>query len=75
MVIERFDSQDLIGNSPYCVLHNSYGVCLGNLDLDQLLILKLITILVTCQLDIVRNKFCPGLSWKLKVPWVTGDIF
>ena len=41
-------------NSPYCVLHNSYGVCLGNLDLDQLLILKLITILVTCQLDIVR---------------------
>ena len=55
VVIERFDSQDLISNSPYRVLHNSYGVCLGNLDLDQLLILKLITILVTCQLDIVRR--------------------
>ena len=54
VVIECFDSQDLISNSPYCVLHNSYGVCLGNLDLDQLLILKLITVLVTCQLDIVR---------------------
>ena len=53
MIIEPFDSQDLSSNSPYCVLHNSYGVCLGNLDLDQLLILKLITILVTCQLDIV----------------------
>ena len=34
----RFHSQDLIGNSPYCLPENSCDVSLKNLVLDQLTI-------------------------------------
>ena len=33
-----FNSQDLICNSPYCLLYNSSGVTSENLVLDQLII-------------------------------------
>ena len=47
------DSQDLIGNSPNCLLYNSCDVSLENLVSDQLIIPELIFffILVTCLLD------------------------
>ena len=48
-------TQDLICNSPYCLLYSSCYVNLENLVLDQLIIPKLIfsSILITCLLDIV----------------------
>ena len=33
-----FHPQDLIRNSPYCLLYNSYDVGMENLVLDQLMI-------------------------------------
>ena len=52
---EPFHSQDLISNSPFRLLYNSYDVSLENLVLDQLLIPLLIFVffLITCLLDIV----------------------
>ena len=48
-------SQDLIGDSPYCLLFNFYDVCLENLSLDLLIIPQLIFffILIFCVLDTV----------------------
>ena len=34
-MIEPLNSQDLISNSPYCLLYNPYDVSLENLELDQ----------------------------------------
>ena len=34
--LNSFHSQDLINNSPYCLLYNSYGVSVENLELDKL---------------------------------------
>ena len=50
-----FNSQDLISNSPHCLLYNSDDVSLENLELDQLILPQLIFffILITCLLDIV----------------------
>ena len=46
---------DLIGNSPYCLPYNSYGVSSQNMVLDQLItpLLILISILITFVFDIV----------------------
>ena len=46
---------DLIGNSPYCLPYNSYGVSSQNMVLDLLTtpLLIFIAILITCELDIV----------------------
>ena len=54
-MIELLNSQDLISNSPYCLLYNSYDVSLENLELDQPIIPKLIFfyILISCLLDII----------------------
>ena len=35
---EPFHSQDLIGNSPYCLLYNSSHISFENLVLDELLV-------------------------------------
>ena len=37
LFIYPFDSQDLISNSPYCLLYSSYDVSSKNLELDQLI--------------------------------------
>ena len=52
---EPFHSQDLISNSPFRLLYNSYDVSSDNLLLDQLLIplLTFVFFLITCLLDIV----------------------
>ena len=52
MVMKRVD---LIGNSPYCLPYNSYGVSSQNMVLDLLTtpLLIFVAILVTCELDIV----------------------
>ena len=54
-MIKPLNSQDLISNSPYCLLYNSYDVTLENLELDQPIIPKLIFfyILISCLLDII----------------------
>ena len=46
---------DLIGNSPYCLPYNSYGVSSQNMVLDLLTtpLLIFVAILITCELDIV----------------------
>ena len=36
--LNPFNSQDLISNSPYCLLYSSCNVSLENLVLDQLII-------------------------------------
>ena len=38
VIFEPFQSQDLISNSPYHLLYNSYDVSSENLVLDQLII-------------------------------------
>ena len=38
LVLNPFNSQDLISNSPYCLTYNSCDVDLENLVLDQLII-------------------------------------
>ena len=54
-MIKSLNSQDLISNSPYCLLYNSCDVSLENLELDQPIIPWLIFffIVITCLLDIV----------------------
>ena len=54
-MIKPLNSQDLISNSPNCLLYNSYDVTLENLELDQPIIPKLIFfyILISCLLDII----------------------
>ena len=54
-MIKPLNSQDLISNSLYCLLYNSYDVSLENLELDQPIIPKLIFfyILISCLLDII----------------------
>ena len=54
-MIKPLNSQDLISNSPYCLLYNSCDVSLENLELDQPIIPWLIFffIVITCLLDIV----------------------
>ena len=49
------NSQDLISNSPNCLLYNSYNISLENLELDQLMIPQFVFffILIICLLDIV----------------------
>ena len=46
---------DLIGNSPYCLPYNSYGVSSQNMVLDLFTtpLLIFVAILITCDLDIV----------------------
>ena len=62
-----FHPQDLIRNSPYCLLYNSYVVNMENLVLDQLMIpwLMLFFILITCLLNIVLKLSEEILSWSL----------
>ena len=52
-----FHSQDLISNSPNCLLYSSCDISLENLVLDQLIIpySRFFLIHVTCLLDIVRK--------------------
>ena len=64
-VCEPFNSQDLISNSPYCLLHNSYDVSLENLLLNRLIILLIINIYLhsshffarQCIVIVRRNSF------------------
>ena len=50
-MIKPLNSQDLISNSPYCLLYNSYDVSLENLELDQPIIPKLIFFLYSHHLS------------------------
>ena len=52
-----FRFQDLISNSPYSLLYNSYDVSSENLVLDQLILCLMISlfIFITCLADIVRR--------------------
>ena len=54
-MIKPLNSQDLISNSPNCLLYNSYDVTLENLELDQPIVPKLIFFyfLISCLLDII----------------------
>ena len=77
-----FHSQDLISNSPYCLLYSSCGVSSENLVLDQLIIPWLIffCILITCILDHIKAvtiflifiKFTILLYWWCKEKFCLG---
>ena len=63
--------QDLISNSPYCLLYSSYDVSNENLLLDQLIIPELMFffILITSLLEVYRyckEKLCLGHTLELK---------
>ena len=65
------NSQDLISNSPYCLLYSSCNVSLENLVLDQLIIPWLtffFFLLLVCLILYwyCKEKFCLGHSWEFK---------
>ena len=78
--IKRTSLQDLISNSPYCLLYSSCDISLKNLVLDQLIIpySRFFLIHITCLLDIVRKNSRKCIIGGLRartIPWFFGHFW